>query len=97
MSVHPALPASVRPLVARLRETPGVRRVILFGSRARRDHHERSDVDLALDAPDLSLSDWTRLHLDIDDARTLYRVDLLQLHKAPRRLRQRIDSEGVNV
>lgn len=97
MRTPPSLPASVRPLVARLRETPGVRRVILFGSRARGDHRERSDVDLALDAPDLSLSDWTRLRLDADDAQTLYRVDLLRLHEAPDRLRCRIDREGIDV
>lgn len=38
-------------LVERLARHPAVRRVILFGSRARGDHRERSDIDFAFDAP----------------------------------------------
>ncbi len=93
----PALPDTVRPLVARLAAAPGVRRVVLFGSRARGDHRDRSDVDLAVDAPGLSRADWVRLRLDADEARTLYGVDLVRLDAVPRRLRQRIEAEGVDV
>ena len=91
------VPASVRPLIARLAAAPGVRHVVLFGSRARGDHRERSDVDLAVDAPGLSKADWARLWLDADDARTLYRVDLVRLDEAPDGLCQRIEAEGVDV
>ena len=91
------LPATVRPLVARLAASPGVRRVVLFGSRARGDAGERSDVDLALDAPTLSRDDWNRLAADAEDAETLYRVDLVRLSEAPAALRQRIEAEGVDV
>ena len=97
MDARDRLPASVRPLVARLAAAEGVRRVVLYGSRARGDHRERSDVDLALDAPGLSRLDWLRLRLDADEARTLYHVDLLRLDEAPDRLRQRIEAEGVDV
>ena len=95
--MEPAIPDSVRPLVARLSAAPGVRRVVLFGSRARGDHRPRSDVDLALDAPGLADADWLRLHADADDARTLYHVDLVRLDRVPDRLRQRIEREGVDV
>ena len=91
------LPSSVRPLVARLAATPGVRRVLLFGSRARGDHAPRADVDLALDAPDLAPADWHRLCADADDADTLYRVDLVRLDAAPPALRARINAEGLRV
>ncbi|MEM0962190.1 MAG: nucleotidyltransferase domain-containing protein [Bacteroidota bacterium] len=92
-----AIPDTVRPLVDQLAAVPGVQRVILFGSRARGDHRARSDVDLALDAPTLSRTEWTRLRLDAADARTLYHVDLVRLSDAPDRLRQRIHTEGVDV
>ena len=74
-----------------------MRRVILFGSRARGDHRDRSDVDLALDAPGLPRPDWLRLRIDADEARTLYGVDLVRLDQIPDRLRQRIETEGVDV
>lgn len=92
-----SIPPSVRPLVARLEAAPGVRRVVLFGSRARGDHRARSDVDLALDAPGLSRAAWVRLRGDADEARTLYRVDLVRLDEVPDRLRQRIEAEGIDV
>ena len=97
MTAAPALPASVRPLVARLAAAPGVERVVLFGSRARGDHRERSDVDLAIHAPGLSPADWVRLRADANEARTLYRVDLVRLDQAPDGLRRRIRTEGVDV
>ena len=93
--VTPSLPPSVRPLVARLAAEPEVRRVVLFGSRARGDGRERSDVDLALDAPGLSRAGWVRLCADAEEADTLYSVDLVLLSEAPAPLRERIDAEGV--
>ena len=93
----PSLPPSVRPLVARLAAEPEVQRVVLFGSRARGDGRERSDVDLALDAPGLSQAGWTRLWVDAQEADTLYRIDLVRLDEAPAPLRERIEAEGVDV
>ncbi|MCD8501469.1 MAG: nucleotidyltransferase domain-containing protein [Bacillaceae bacterium] len=37
---------------------PDVKEVMLFGSRAHGDHEERSDIDLAIVAPNLSNRDW---------------------------------------
>ena len=93
----PSLPPSVRPLVAWLAAEPGVRRVVLFGSRARGDGRERSDVDLALDAPGLSRAEWVRLWADAQEADTLYRIDLVRLDEAPVAFRERIEAEGVDV
>jgi predicted nucleotidyltransferase len=71
--------------------------VIRYGSRGRGDHRDRSDVDLAIDAPDLARDDWVRLHIDPDEASTLYGVDLIRLDETPDQLRQRIETEGVDV
>ena len=92
-----AIPSSVRPLVARLAAEPGVRRVVLFGSRARGDAGERADVDLALDAPGLSRAGWVRLRAEAEEARTLYSVDLVRLDAAPPALRERIEAEGIEL
>jgi predicted nucleotidyltransferase len=97
METADAVPPSVRPLVARLAAAEGVRRVVLFGSRARGDAAARSDVDLALDAPTLPQADWLRLWADAQEADTLYHVDLVRLEEAPAALREQIEAEGVDV
>ena len=50
--------ASSLALIRRLCEcTPGLERVWIFGSRARGDHRQRSDIDLVADAPGWSTRD----------------------------------------
>jgi predicted nucleotidyltransferase len=54
-------------LARRLARHPAVERVWLFGSRARGDHFERSDIDLAIEAPSMDDSDWMRIKLEFED------------------------------
>lgn len=93
-SSSPAIPGAVARLVSRLAEEPCVRRVVLFGSRARGDAGPRSDVDLAVEAPGASARDWLRLADLADDADTLLAIDLIRLEHAPPHLRERIAVEG---
>ena len=93
----PALPDAIRRLVSRLGAEPGVRRVVLFGSRARGDAGPRSDVDLAVDAPGLAAIDWLRLVDMAEGADSLLRVDLVRLDQAPGELRARIEAEGRTI
>ncbi len=70
-------------VVAKLRRTfertPGLMRVWIFGSRARGDHRPESDIDLAVDAPDLSAQAFSRLNAAIEDLGLIYRVDVVRL------------------
>ncbi|HEX7063441.1 MAG TPA: nucleotidyltransferase domain-containing protein [Bacillales bacterium] len=73
----------------------GVDKVILFGSRARGDHDERSDVDLAVQGPDLSHKDWVQLSLTLeDDLDSLLFVDVVRVEATPERLLASIQKEG---
>lgn len=67
-------------------------RVILFGSRARGDNGERSDIDLAVrggKAMEFSVS------ID-DEARTLLMFDIVELDKPVKKeLQDEIEKEGV--
>ena len=90
----PDLPEAIRGLVAHLGAEPSVRRVILFGSRARGDAGPRSDVDLAVEAPGLAARDWLRLADLTEQADTLLKIDLVRLEEAPTELRSRIEVEG---
>lgn len=69
-----------------------VEKVILFGSRARGDYKERSDIDLAFYGGRSS-----RFILDVDEkTSTLLQFDVVDLDKPVRKeLLEAIDREGV--
>jgi len=56
-----------------------VRRAIVYGSRAKGNFREGSDIDVALDAPDLSFDGFLRLKTLIDDLMLAWQVDLAVL------------------
>lgn len=74
---------------------PFVERVILFGSRARGDHDERSDIDLAVSCPNITASQWLEIWDYIDDAPTLYSIDIVQFEKVNIKLQENIRKEGL--
>jgi len=69
----------------------GVRKVILFGSRARGDYGRASDIDLAVSGGDI-----TRFALDVDqETSTLLHYDVIDLDQdIPTALRETIQTEG---
>ena len=90
--------SQIEDLAGRLARHPAVERVWLFGSRARGDNFERSDIDLAIEAPAMSHDDWLRIKLDFaDEAPTLLLIDLVRLEEAPEILREQILEEGIVV
>lgn len=85
---------AIAQIVERLARRAEVRRAILFGSRARGDHQPRSDIDLAVDAPEASPHQWQAIEEIVDEAETLLPIDLVRLDTAPPELRERIVAEG---
>lgn len=79
----------------KLADHPEVRRAILFGSRARGEARERSDIDLALEVDDLTDSDWVDLVAALNDLNTLLEIDVINLAESPRALSERVQTEGV--
>lgn len=57
--------------------TPGIEAVWIFGSRARGDAHGSSDIDLAIDAPDMPASDFTVLLQRLASLPTLHKIDAI--------------------
>lgn len=88
-------PIPIDAIVTSLSAFPEVRRIILFGSRARGDAAPRSDIDLAIDAPGATRQCWLRLLDAADELPTLLRIDLVLLHGASPALRERIEEEAV--
>lgn len=78
--------------IIRLAEKNQVKKVILFGSRARGDYKERSDIDLAFYG---GRSSQFVLSLD-EETSTLLEFDVIDLDKPVRKeLLESIDQEGV--
>lgn len=71
-----------------------LRSLVLFGSRARGDFRDRSDIDLAV-----SGGDFTRFCLDVkDEAPTLLDFDFVNLDEAIAPvLREAIEEEGITL
>ena len=61
-----------------LASLPFVQKIMLFGSRARGTHHERSDIDLAIECPSATDIDWNRVMQIIENADTLLKIDCVR-------------------
>lgn len=70
--------------------------VYLFGSRARNEHTERSDIDLAIDiGRPMTLPEKGRLIGLIDALGMAQKTDVVDLHRAPQALKENILREGI--
>ena len=71
-----------------------VDKILLFGSRARGDATERSDIDIAVICPKMPEKDWVRLWSSIEQTDTLLEIDLVRYDQSPMDLQQNIIREG---
>lgn len=85
-----SLPSGIETLVSSIGAMTDVKRVMLYGSRARGDAASRSDFDIAIDAPNLSEKDWDSIYWMVEDAETLYKIDCVWLQKASADLEKNI-------
>lgn len=86
-----------RDFFKRLQAMECIEKIILYGSRARADHKERSDIDLAIVCPQASDNDWFEITEIIDDADTLLKIDCVRFDKLKdtNPLKQSIIRDGV--
>lgn len=74
---------------------PKIEQVLIFGSRAKGTAKPWSDFDLAVIAPTLSDSEFSRLWNEIEDLPLVFKVDLLHWDRLPQdRLREKVLLEG---
>lgn len=64
-----------------LKTLPFIDAIWLFGSRARCDNREKSDIDLAIICPDATDQDWQKILDIIEDADTLLKIDCIRFSK----------------
>jgi type III restriction enzyme len=66
-------------LLAVFDTTPGLDAVWIYGSRARGGQRKESDIDLAVDAPEIDYDAFVRLKRRIEDLDLIYRLDVVHL------------------
>ena len=80
-----------------LTHIPQIRRIFLYGSRARKDHTARSDIDIAIDCPGATVQDWNMIETIIEQADTLLTIDFIRYDelKQDNPLKKSIDRDGI--
>lgn len=63
----------------KIEKLPFVEKIWLYGSRARKDFRDRSDIDLAIECPHATFMDWQKILDIIEDADTLLKIDCVRL------------------
>ena len=93
---HTGLSERVTDLLrAELRRFPEVRAAYLYGSRARGDYKPQSDIDIAIDAPDMTQQIFAQLWSAIDALPIAYPLDCVWLQALPEsRLKAQIERDG---
>lgn len=76
-----------------------VQKIILFGSRARGDFNDRSDIDLAFILSPCSSKHWQQVLDSIENADTLLKIDAVCYNDlgATSPLKKAIDAEGKTI
>lgn len=80
------------------REWPQILRVTLYGSRAKGNYRNGSDIDLSVEAPELGIGDLLRLDGQIDDLLLPWKVEIALRHQIDNPdLLAHIDRVGVPI
>jgi uncharacterized protein len=88
-------PKIIEEIADHLAILPYVEKVILYGSRARGDHEERSDIDLAVLCSDATEKQWSEICFYVEEAPTLYSIDIVRMDEVNRELQENVKREGV--
>lgn len=88
------LPKRAEEDIIKIAKKNGVKKVILFGSRARGDNRERSDIDLAASGGDI-----LNFYYDLEEeAWTLLMFDVVNLDRGiTEELQEEIERDGVII
>ncbi len=76
-------PQITESIKAEIKRFPEVRAAYLFGSRARGDFKDQSDIDIAIDAPTMTASHFAQLWNAIDALPIAFPLDCVWLQAMP--------------
>ncbi|RJQ60622.1 MAG: nucleotidyltransferase domain-containing protein [Stygiobacter sp.] len=64
-------------IIKTIRKQNKVKKLILFGSRAKNNFRKGSDIDIAIIADELSLSELNQIRVDLSELLLPYKVDVI--------------------
>ena len=67
--------------IEKLKNLPFIDEIWLFGSRARGDHKDKSDIDIAVICPKSTEDDWIIVTDIIENSDTLLKIDCIKFDK----------------
>lgn len=73
-------PYAIEQLKGLFRAWPQIDRVVLYGSRAKGNYRNGSDIDLCVEAESMNVADLLKLDAEIDDLLLPWKVDLSLRH-----------------
>ena len=77
---------------------PQVIRVLLYGSRARGDYRQGSDIDIAIDAPLMTDKEFSALWNALDDLPLIFSLDIVHLQTLQNEnLIRAINEDGISM
>ena len=86
---------SVSGILNVLASLPAIERAVLYGSRARENYREGSDIDMTLEDPSLTFSDLCLVYNKLEDLSLPYHFDLsIKRYITNKALLSSIDTEG---
>lgn len=89
------LSENVIAFIEKIAKQTSVLRIIVFGSRAFGDYEKYSDLDLAIDAPEMTKYDWLKFkEFAIYDLDAFIKVSLVYYATNPENLKDRINKTG---
>lgn len=92
------IPKTVQTVIEALVAELVPQRVILFGSRARGDHRENSDFDIAIEGKTCTDEQWRMTLAKIADSPfTLFPLDVVEVETLSSEYRKNIEKEGVTL
>lgn len=89
----------VKDIISIIEKYDEVERACIFGSRARGDYRNSSDIDIALFGESLTNEINTKIYFEIDDLYLPYKIDLINFNSLGKddKIKESILREGVEI
>ncbi len=92
------IPSHLNTLIEKAKIILSPNCIKLFGSRARLDHHPKSDFDISFEFSDQNNKLWAVFTNEIsENSPSLYKYDLVDYKNADEALKRSIDKEGIVI
>lgn len=89
---------TIEKLISLIAKTAMPKKIVLFGSRARGNFRENSDIDLCVIGRTCNDDTWNKLLVSIqEDPHTLLKVDLVEFETLNHLYQNEITKDGVTV